>query len=156
MKYFWILHFQKWARTRAARSIKKFAKFLRFELPRIYARIHEKSGTRAFHDARARARAHVLNMSTFQPNWKLIKSSLKVDGYCERMQLRNRSNKTKTPFFSVSFASLMWKKCRKTFCRYFHLWKFHCWYLFQTHLRNKYRIIYSLESLPKRLGKCKN
>ena len=99
MKYFWILHFQKWARTRAARPIKKTAKFSRFALPRSYARFREKSGARVRFMTRVPGRAITsLSMSTFPPNWKLITSALKVHGYRERMQLRNRSNKTKSFF----------------------------------------------------------
>ena len=106
------------ANARRAPNLKEIRKIFVFRAT-THLRAHswKISRARALHDARARASDHFLTVTVM---------ALKVDGYCERMQLRNRSNKTKMPFFSVSFASLMWKKCRKTFCRYFHLWKFHC------------------------------
>ena len=112
MKYFWILHFQKWARTRAARPIKKFAKFSRFALPRTYARIPEKSGAHV----RAMARDHVLKYVDISTKLKIIHERFESRwSLHERMQLWNPSNKTKMPLFSVSFASLMWKNVEKHF-----------------------------------------
>ena len=103
----------------------------------MHLRAHSwKSGARVCFMTRVPGRAITsLTMSSFQPNWKLIMSVLKTDCHCERKQLRNRSNKIKMPSFSVSFASLMWKTCRKTFCGYFPLWKFSCSNSFQTHFK---------------------
>ena len=98
-------------------------------LTRAFVKIRR---ARVLHDARARARDHILN-------YVIISTKLKINherlNHCERMQLRNHSNKIKMPSFSVSFASLMWKTCRKTFCGYFHLWKFSCSNSFQKHFK---------------------